>query len=90
MALSLGLVFMEETLPDRGAARLCNLSGLRHFFLEPCHRADAEARRLGDSVDSDSLGRLGSCLPQLVRIGARPAEALSNLAMLRDEVALTH
>jgi hypothetical protein len=32
----------------------------------PGHRADAEANLLGDLDDTDALGQLGSCLPQLV------------------------
>jgi hypothetical protein len=44
---------------------------------------------LGDLDDTNSLGQFGSCLAQLVWLGSRTAEALSELAMLRDEVALT-
>jgi hypothetical protein len=59
------------------------------LILEPCHRADAEAHRLSDFDNIDSFGDLSSCLPQLVWLSTWSTEALSNLAMLRDEVALT-
>src|SRR6516164_10024385 len=48
-----------------------------------------EANCLCHFVDTDPLGKLGSCLAQLVWIAIRTAEALFDLAVLRDEMALT-
>jgi hypothetical protein len=53
------------------------------------NRADPEANCLCHSIDADTLGKLGSCLAQLVWIGIRTAEALFDLDLLRDEVPLT-
>ena len=66
----------------------CCHFGLEHFVLNLLNRADAEANCLCHFVDTDPLSKLGSCLAQLLWIGARPAEALFDFAMFRDEMAL--
>jgi hypothetical protein len=72
-----------------GLSSKLSLVGRRdHLIREFDHGADTEAHLLGDLDDADSFGELGPCLAQLVRIGARTAEALFDLAMLRDEVAI--
>src|SRR5262245_28772104 len=73
---------------ERHREPLGGVCGLYHFILELLNRADAEANHFVDSVDADSLGELRSCLAQLLWFCTGTAEALSNLAMLRDEMAL--